>query len=86
MKKLVLITVLGLTATVANAEQAASTATESAQPDFNQIDSNQDGAISRQEAGSFAALEVKFDEADANKDGALDADEFSQANTASEAK
>ena len=45
---------------------------------FSQIDTDQDGMISKQEASSFSAVEVIFDDADANKDGALDAGEFSR--------
>ena len=44
---------------------------------FNDVDRNQDGVISRQEAASISALEVVFDSADSNNDGALDLEEFS---------
>ena len=45
---------------------------------FAQIDTDQDGMISKQEASSFSAVEVIFEDADAKQDGALDADEFFQ--------
>ena len=84
MKKLMLITALSLTVPFAYAEQQP----YAGQPEtsmsgagsaaFSQIDTDQDGMISKQEASSFSAVEVIFEDADANKDGALDADEFSQ--------
>jgi hypothetical protein len=88
MKKLMLMTALSLTVPFAYAEQPyagqpyagqpATSAPEAGSAVFSQIDTDQDGVISKQEASSFSAVEVMFEDADANKDGALDADEFSQ--------
>ena len=90
MKKLMLITALSLSVPFAYAEQPYAQQPYAEQPaasvpgaagatsaSFSQIDTDQDGMISRPEASSFSAVEVIFDDADANKDGALDADEFS---------
>jgi Ca2+-binding EF-hand superfamily protein len=76
MKKLMLITALSLTVPFAYAEQPAAGAPEAASVSFSQIDTDQDGMITKQEASSFSAVEVVFDDIDANKDGALDAEEF----------
>lgn len=83
MKKLMLITALNLTVPFAYAEQpatsmpgAASSAPGAESAAFSQIDTDQDGMISRQEASSFSAVEVIFEDSDANKDGALDVEEF----------
>jgi len=90
MKKLMLITALSLTVPFAYAEQpytgqpatdmpgAASSAPGASSAAFAQIDTDQDGVISKQEASSFSAVEVIFEDADVNSDGALDADEFSR--------
>ncbi|MEN8802482.1 MAG: hypothetical protein ABF297_10940 [Thiogranum sp.] len=87
MKKLMLITALSLTLPFAYAEQPYSGQPATDMPGdasgagsaaFTQIDTDQDGVISKQEASSFSAVEVMFDDADANRDGALDADEFSR--------
>mgnify|MGYP001819007520 FL=1 len=83
MKKLMLITALSLTVPFAYAEQqatsmpgAASSAPGAESAAFSQIDTDQDGMISRQEASSFSAVEVIFEDYDRNKDGALDVEEF----------
>ena len=76
MKKLMLITALSLTVPFAYAEQPATSAPGATSPAFSQIDTDQDGMISKQEASSFSAVEIIFEDIDANKDGALDADEF----------
>ncbi len=85
MKKLMLITAFSLTVPFAYAEPPAAYGEQPARvpgaatsPAFSQIDTDQDGMISKQEASSFSAVEVIFDDADANKDGALDAGEFSK--------
>jgi len=83
MKKLMLMTALSLTVPFAYAEQPyagqpATMAPEAGSAVFSQIDTDQDGVISKQEASSFSAVEVMFEDADANRDGALDVDEFSQ--------
>ena len=81
MKKLMLITALSLTVPFAYAEQPyagqpATSAPEAPSVSFSQIDTDQDGMISKQEASSFSAVEVMFEGSDANKDGALDVEEF----------
>jgi len=81
MKKLTLVTALSLSVPFAfaeqpYAEQPAASAPEAASASFSQIDTDQDGMISKQEASSFSAVEVIFDDADANRDGALDSNEF----------
>ena len=83
MKKLMLITALSLTVPFAYAEQPYAGQPETSMSGagsaaFSQIDTDQDGMISKQEASSFSAVEVIFEDADTNQDGALDADEFSQ--------
>lgn len=45
---------------------------------FDAADSNKDGAITRSEAASFAALEQQFDSADINNNGLIEPDEFKQ--------
>jgi hypothetical protein len=85
MKKLSFIAVLALLAPLANAGEMATSSnpgTESAS--FSEVDANQDGMITKEEAQPFAAVEVIFDNADANQDGALDADEFSASQGGSE--
>ena len=84
MKKLMLSTALSLTVPFAYSEPPAAYGEQPASvpgatsAGFSQIDTDQDGMISKQEASSFSAVEIIFDDADANKDGALDADEFSK--------
>jgi hypothetical protein len=70
MNKLVMVVVLGMLATAAMAagDQAS----------FSEADSNKDGAITRAEAASFAALEQGFDAADLNKNGLIEPNEYSQ--------
>lgn len=46
--------------------------------DFSDVDTNQDGRISKQEASSFAAVETMFEKADTDKNGSLDWNEFVQ--------
>ena len=43
---------------------------------FTDVDSNKDGAITRQEAASFAPVERGFDKVDANRNGLLERQEF----------
>lgn len=60
-------------------EQTESTTMNSAQPaqkSWAEIDLNQDGAISRDEAASVPSLSQVFDQADSDADGALTADEY----------
>ena len=86
MKKLMLITALGLIRPIANAEMPAAAGTEATAASFEQVDTDENGLITKQEAQSFAAVELIFDAADTNKDGALDAGEFSHAQPAGEAE
>lgn len=51
---------------------------------FEDFDSNHDGGVSRDEAGSKQALADIFNSADDNSDGRLDEDEFALARTAIE--
>lgn len=46
---------------------------------FKNLDSNQDGLVSRAEAKSVIGLEQSFDTADANQDGQLDPNELANA-------
>ena len=70
MNKLVMMVVLGMLATAAMAAED--------QASFSEADSNKDGAITRAEAASFAALEQGFDAADLNKNGLIEPNEYSQ--------
>lgn len=45
---------------------------------FDQVDRNQNGLLSRQEAINDTSLSVTFDTADANGDGSLDPHEYLQ--------
>src|SRR5699024_7210589 len=49
---------------------------EKQQPSFTQLDTDQDGYISKEEAQASDALALHFDQLDQNKDGKLDATEF----------
>lgn len=55
-------------------EQAAPEA--SAQLTWNDVDTDKDGAISKEESAQLASLAEVFDEADADSDGLLTADEY----------
>jgi hypothetical protein len=70
MKQLVVIIALGIGTSAAFADQEAMS--------FGQADANSDGAITRDEAASFAALEQQFDEVDTNSNGLIELLEFSQ--------
>jgi hyperosmotically inducible protein len=48
-------------------------------PDFNRIDTNADGYVSRDEAKQLRGFDKAFTEADDNRDGKLDAAEFTKA-------
>jgi Ca2+-binding EF-hand superfamily protein len=45
-------------------------------PGRSQLDANNDGIVTREEASSFPRLAAQFDTADTNKDGQLDATEM----------
>ena len=76
MKKLVLLSVVfGLASAPVFAAGDSSESLMSS-GSFNDVDKNQDGVISRNEAASFSALEAVFDGADSNNDGTLDLQEF----------
>jgi EF hand len=70
MKKQLTMIVLGLAASTAFAANDKA--------GFDAADSNKDGAITRVEAASFAALEQSFDSADANSNGLIELDEYKQ--------
>ncbi len=82
MKKLLIVAAVAMATPFAHAEAPADAAVETTQASFTQIDADQDGMISKQEASSFSSVELMFDGADANKDGALDSTEFEQAKPA----
>lgn len=77
MKMQALILVLGMAATSAMAGEG--------KLNFNDADTNADGAITREEAASFAALEAVFDSADANSNGLIEMQEFSAVDVPAEA-
>ena len=56
-------------------EQATSAASSGKQG-WNDVDTDKDGAISKQEASANAGLSQVFDQADGNADGKLTADEY----------
>jgi len=84
MKKLLVLAAVAMTAPLAYAEMPADASAEPTKASFAQIDADQDGTISKQEASSFSSVEVIFDSADSNKDGALDSTEYEQANKPAE--
>lgn len=63
-------------ASVQQAEQSAAGASDQGKQGWNDVDSDKDGAISKQEASSNAGLSQVFEEADADTDGKLTADEY----------
>ncbi|MBB1061204.1 EF-hand domain-containing protein [Marilutibacter spongiae] len=67
-------------ATATEGAQQAETATmndaEAPRKSWADIDVNQDGSVSKDEAASVPALSQVFDEADADADGNLTADEY----------
>jgi hypothetical protein len=64
---------------------SAATAMAAEQVSFSELDVNQDGAITRKEAASFAALEKIFDTADANNNGLIEPAEHPRAEPADRA-
>ncbi|HHH45165.1 MAG TPA: EF-hand domain-containing protein [Gammaproteobacteria bacterium] len=79
MKKLLVVAAVAMSSSYAWAEAPADAVVDTTQASFTQIDANQDGMISKEEASSFSSVELMFDKADSNKDGALDSTEFEQA-------
>lgn len=71
MKQLVITIALGMATTAAVAGEAKMS--------FSEADANSDGAITRAEAASFAALEQRFDAVDENSNGLIERQEYSQA-------
>jgi hyperosmotically inducible protein len=71
---------IALAATLAGAGVAyAAGSQEAASPDFNRLDTNHDGYVSRDEAKPLRGFDQAFTEADDNRDGKLDAAEFTKA-------
>ena len=85
MKKLLIVAAVAMTSPFAFAEAPADATMDTKEASFSQIDADQDGTISKQEASSFSSVEIMFDSADSNKDGALDSTEYEQANKPAEA-
>ncbi len=71
MKKILMMIVLGLGSSVAFAADDGHTG-------FDVADSDKDGAVTREEAASFSALEQNFDSVDANNNGLIEIDEYHQ--------
>ena len=63
-------------AAVQATEQSTSSASNQGKQGWNDVDSDKDGAISKQEASSNAGLSQVFEQADADTDGKLTADEY----------
>jgi len=78
MKNALMTAALAAAAMTAHAATDRQPASSSDPTSFQQVDSDRDGRISRQEAAAFSALEARFEAADANGDGALSAEEFAR--------
>ncbi len=78
MKNALLTAALACVAMTAHAATDRQPAGSNDPTSFQQVDSDRDGRISRQEAAAFSALEARFEAADANGDGVLSADEFAR--------
>ena len=63
-------------ASVQQAEQSAAGASDQGKQGWNDVDTDKDGAISKQEASTNAGLSQVFEQADADTDGKLTADEY----------
>ncbi|MEO8365701.1 MAG: EF-hand domain-containing protein [Pseudoxanthomonas sp.] len=63
-------------ASMQSTEQAAGAASSEGKQGWADVDTDKDGAISKQEAASNAGLSQVFDEADADTDGKLTAEEY----------
>ncbi len=64
------------TQTTTSNDASAATSGDPAKKSWNDVDVNQDGNLSKDEAAAIPALGQVFDKADANADGALSADEY----------
>lgn len=53
--------------------------TKMSMPDFKSLDTNKDGVVSKDEAGTNSDLSAKFDALDADKDGNLSTSEYAKA-------
>lgn len=63
-------------ASVQSTEQTTGAASSDAKQGWADVDTDKDGAISKQEASSNAGLSQVFDQADADADGKLTAEEY----------
>ena len=63
-------------ASVQSTEQTTGAASSNAKQGWAEVDTDKDGAISKQEASSNAGLSQVFDQADADTDGKLTAEEY----------
>ncbi len=63
-------------ASVQSTEQATGAASNNAKQSWADVDTDKDGAISKQEASSNAGLSQVFDQADADTDGKLTPEEY----------
>ena len=64
---------------VARGADVSQPVSQSNSPDFNRLDANSDGYVSRDEAKQLRGFDQAFTEADDNRDGKLDAAEFAKA-------
>lgn len=65
----------------ADTPTAASPGITSGNGSFGKLDKNQDGSLTKREAGSDKTLAKQFDSLDVNRDGKLDAVEFARFET-----
>jgi Ca2+-binding EF-hand superfamily protein len=73
MKHIILLSAMSLMATAVSAGEMSDTT-----DNFKQIDSDQNGVISKAEASNSETLAPVFNQVDANQDGMLDTDEFAR--------
>lgn len=76
------VTLCAGTVCLAQQPTAPKTQADTARIDFLTVDKDENGSLSKQEAGVIAELETAFDQLDANKDDAVSASEFSRWNRA----
>jgi len=70
---------IGLTGSAGAASVPETDAKPLPNREFNSLDANRDGFLSKEEAKKLRGFEKAFMEADDNRDGRLDADEFTKA-------